>query len=148
MVSVGRARGAGPAGDRPYVMHNRAVDEIRAFELATQAARTRGWPWRPLYWIAFEDGAWEVTAASEDIIRIDAATGDVLPAVPALDPVRALSVAREFARTHALTWKPAFMLELERSHWVVGSCQSQLGGQVRILVSHDGRVVKHDVNPK
>jgi hypothetical protein len=129
-------------------MHQAAVDEIRAFELATEAARTRGWPWRPLYWISLEDGAWQVTAASDDIVRIDAATGDVLPAVASLDPVQAFSVAREFARAHALNWIPAFSLRLERAHWDVGSCQSQLGGQVSIRVSHEGKVVGHDVNRK
>jgi hypothetical protein len=129
-------------------MHHAAVDEIRAFELATEAARARGWPWRPLYWINLEDEAWEVTAASDDVIRIHAATGDVLPAIPSLDPVQALSVAREFALAHALNWKPAFSLTLERAHWDVGSCQSQLGGQVSIRVSHEGIVVGHDVNPK
>ena len=41
-------------------MHGETVDALRAFELASEAARKREWPWRPL-----EDGKWEVGAASE-----------------------------------------------------------------------------------
>lgn len=106
-----------------------AIDEIEAFKIARDAAQERGWPWRPGYWISFEKGEWEVRAESESVFRISA-TGELIPETVPLDPVIAMSIAREYAAGQSLKWKPAFMLSLEPGHWTVGACQSQFGGQV------------------
>ena len=86
------------------------VDELRAFELATEAARKRGWPWRPPYGIALEEGKWIVCAASdpEEEVVIDCASGEVFFSEPPLDPLRAFGIAREYAQAHDLPWRPAF----------------------------------------
>jgi hypothetical protein len=131
-------------------MHGETIDELRAFELASEAARKREWPWRPPYWIELEDGKWEVGAASEplEIILIDGESGEVLFNEPPLDPLRAFAIAREYARSHSLKWLPCFNLTLEDGAWRVESCGSQMGGNVYIHVRHDGVVIKHWFNPK
>ena len=124
-----------------------AIDEIEAFKVARDAAQDRGWPWRPRYWISLEKGEWEVRAESESVFRINS-VGELVPEIIPLDPVIAMAIAREYAAGQSLKWKPAFMLSLEPGHWEIGACQSQLGGQVSIFVSHQGDVISHDVNPK
>ncbi|CAN7570192.1 hypothetical protein [Rhizobacter sp. LjRoot28] len=47
-----------------------------------------------------------------------------------------------------MSWKPSFNLECTPTHWIVGACQAQLGGQVYIHVGHDGEVQHSFVNPK
>lgn len=126
-----------------------AADEIQALQLAIETARGRGWAWHPPYWVELDDeGVWDVHTESEVIVRVDAVTGRVLALDDALDPITAFSVARAYASSHSLQWKPAFSLERQRSLWVIGACQSQLGGQVHIHVNHRGEVVRHWVNPK
>jgi len=40
------------------------IEEFEAFKIASIAARDRGWPWRPPFWISLDDGEWEVHAES------------------------------------------------------------------------------------
>src|SRR4051794_16935418 len=116
------------------------IDEIRAFELATEAARKRGWPWRPAYWLRLEDGKWEVGAMSEsdEVVTIDSESGEVFFNDPPLDPLRALSIAREYAQAQNLTWTPQFSVELRPEYWQIGTGMDRLGGNVHIHVRHNG----------
>lgn len=125
-----------------------AVDEIEAFERARTAASNRGWQWRPPFWIALSGAEWLVQAESECVIRVLVETGETVPEAKALDPAVALAVAKEHAGTAGLSWKPSFSLQLEEDRWIVGACQSQLGGQVSVEVDHSGAVVRSFVNPK
>lgn len=111
------------------------TDEIKAFEIATTAARERGWAWRPRFFIALEDGEWLVHAESESVIRIDQASGALLAASSYLSPVLALARAKEYALANSLNWKPEFSLSVDAEGWAVGSCQSQLAGDKRTLLS-------------
>lgn len=124
------------------------ADEIEALRIAGAAAQTRGWPWRPPYWIDLEDGEWRVQAENECVIRISEATGRITPEIVPLDPSIAISAAKDYARSRGLGWKPSFTMRLESDCWEVGSCQHQLGGQTHIYVSHQGVVLRHWVNPK
>lgn len=124
------------------------TDEIKAFEIATTAARERGWAWRPRFFIALEDGEWQVHAESESVIRIDQASGALLAESSYLSPVLALTRAKEYALANSLNWKPAFSLSVDAEGWDVGSCQSQLGGQTNIVICHNGEVLRHRVNLK
>ena len=123
-------------------------DELHAFQLAGSTASKRGWPWRPPYWIHASDGEWQVHAESECIIRIDAHRGELIPDLEPLDPLLALTHAKNYALDRGLCWKPDFFLQLHAEGWEIGSCQSQFGGQTTIHVSHQGHVIRHRVNAK
>ncbi len=97
---------------------------------------------------AYDDGEWQVHADNESIIRIDDVTGKIVTSADRLDPELALSIARDYARENGLRWKPAFTLVLKSDGWEVGCCQSQFGGQTYINLSHDGKVLRHWINPK
>lgn len=127
-----------------------AIDEIEAFKRAADEAQSRGWEWRPPFFWYLEEGEWQVHAESERTIRINVISGapKVEEEIEFLDPLRALSVAKSYASNEGLSWKPGYSLELSRSHWSVGACQSQFGGQVHIQVSHQGEVIGSSVNPK
>lgn len=127
-----------------------AIDEVEAFKLAADEARSRGWEWRPPFFWYLEEGEWQVHAESERSIRINAITGEpkVEAEIKYLDPLAAFSIAKSYASEQGLSWKPSFSLELNQGHWSVGACQSQFGGQVHIQVSHQGEVVASSVNPK
>ena len=132
-------------------MPPRVIDEIEAFRLATVTATERRLPWRPPYWIDFSDDQWSVEAEGREAIRIDATSGKALspePTCGALDPIQALAIARDFAVKNGLRWQPSFALQLTSTHWTVGACQSQLGGQTTIEVSHEGFVTGNWINPK
>jgi hypothetical protein len=124
------------------------IDEFKAFEIATTAAHDRGWPWRPPYWISIDDGEWQVHAESECIVRISVTTGEVASQVGSVNPLIAMAAAKAYALKNGLPWKPAFSLYLTVEGWDVGACQSQLGGQMNIYVSHQGEVIRHRINPK
>jgi hypothetical protein len=124
------------------------IDEFEAFKIASLAARDRGWQWRPPYWISIDDGEWKVHAESECVVRIIAQTGLLVPAIGGVDPLVAMAAAKEYALKNGLHWKPAFSLYLTVEGWSVGSCQSQLGCQTTIYVSHQGEVIRHQINPK
>lgn len=85
-------------------------------------------------------------------MRVDVESGEasVEPAShgTALEPMTALVRARDYAVEHGMSWKPSFNLECTPTHWIVGACQAQLGGQVYIHVGHDGEVQHSFVNPK
>jgi len=127
------------------------IDEVEAFRLAIETAGERGWNWRAPYYLHLDDGEWQIQSEGEFNIRIVAASGEVRaesvdPYV--LDPLAALTIAKAFATDRGLPWKPGFSLVFEDGCWVVGSSQSQFGGQRWIFVGEDGRVVRHEVNPK
>ena len=124
------------------------MNEIEAFERASNHAKEQGWPWRPPYWMDLVKGEWHVNAENERIVRIDQSTGEVLSEPNALSPASALSIAKEFATQNGLRWNPAFSLQLVRGNWHVGACQSQFGGQVSVQVNDLGQVVSSSVNPK
>lgn len=126
------------------------IDELQAFEIATESARKRGRPWRSPYAIFMEDGKWQVSAANdaEDIALIDPETGKIFFNDSPLDPVRAFAVAREFAKANELRWVPWFFLILKPTYWIIESNGAALGGNVSIYVGHDGTVIKHEFNPK
>jgi hypothetical protein len=123
------------------------IDELEAFKRAADAANRHGWHWRPPFWIDLDKDEWQIQAASESVIRINATTGE-LHSEPELEPLAALSIAKSHAIAHGLPWKPGFSLQLEPGHWIVGARSSQLGGQVSILVNHEGKVVGSSINPK
>ncbi len=124
-----------------------AIDEIEAFKLAADAANNRRWHWRPPYWIDLDEGEWQVQAANEAVIRINATTGE-MQSEAELEPHSALSIAKSYAIEHGLPWKPGFSLQLAPGHWIVGARHSQLGGQLSIQVSHEGAVLGSSINPK
>lgn len=124
------------------------MDEIEAFRLATASARAEGWPWRAPYWIDLVDGEWEIQAEGAYVIRVNSTTGKVVESSAILDPALALARAKRHAQESGLQWKPGFSLQLDRTCWHVGACQSQLGGQVSIQISHEGDVAGTYVNPK
>lgn len=124
------------------------TDEIEVFRTACIAAKERNWLWRPPFFINFDAGEWQVQAENESLIRINDKTGQVVADPERLDPIRALIIAREYANANSLGWKPAFTLQTDDEGWEVGCCQSQFGGQTHIVVSHDGRVLRHRINPK
>ena len=123
-----------------------AVDELQAFQIARQEAQQRHRPWGPGFYIVLENGIWQVFAEVERNTFIDAETGQVISDF--LDPFDAFSIARNYAKEHKLHWRPMFSLQLHPRHWEVGACQSQLGGQLSIDISHSRDVLRHSVNPK
>ena len=125
-----------------------AIDEIEALKAALDVTPANKWPLRPAFWISLDAGEWHVHIEHECLIRIDQAGGQIVREPSWLDPPTAMSIARAYATEHSLTWKPSFSLQLESDHWIVGSCQSQLGGQTSIKVSHQGLVLSHFVNPR
>ncbi len=132
-------------------MNAAAIDEIEAFKLARATAAGRNWPWRPPFWLALADDQWSVRSEGEYDVRIDATSGEPLPEAEQhaqLDPVEALSIARDFAIQNGQSWKPCFALELTPTHWIVGARQGQFGGQLTVEVDHSGAVVASRVNPK
>jgi hypothetical protein len=123
------------------------VDDLRALEIAVSAVEPGTAPQATRYWLDFEDGYWEVGSAYEErVVWIDANIGQSVSNF--LSPVRALAAAKLYAQANSLGWKPSFTLQLKRDCWIVGSCQSQFGGQTYVHVSHDGNVNRHWVNPK
>jgi hypothetical protein len=124
------------------------IDEIKALENALAYARKSGVSLDPPLWIDFSGGAWEIGTVNEPVVRIDSETGKVLSVSDYLDPVKAFSLAKKYAARNSLPWGPGFSLNLETEYWNIGSCQSQLGGQANIFVTHSGGIVEHNVNPK
>jgi hypothetical protein len=106
------------------------MSEVQAFERASGHAAAQGWPWLPPYWIDQVDGEWHINAENERIVRIVELSGEVISEANALAPSSAFSIAKEFAAKNGLRWHPAFLLQLVRGIWRVGSCQSGFGGQV------------------
>ena len=123
-------------------------DEIEVFKTACRTARERAWAWRPPFFIELDDDEWQVQAESESIIRIHDSTGAVVDCEMQLDPVQALTIARDYAKQNNLPWRPAFTLMVNSEGWAVGCNQSRFGGQTDIYVSHRGEVLRHRVNPK
>ena len=127
-------------------------DEITAFNIAAETAGQRGWPWLPPFAMSLEDWCWQVSAEPELRVSVavdsGTATAELGGLDGALDPLEALTQAGRFAAEHGMPWKPMFTLECNATHWVVGACQAQLGGQVHIHVGHDGQVRHSSVNPK
>jgi hypothetical protein len=124
------------------------IDEIEVFRTACATAHDRSWTWRPPFFIGFDAGEWQVQAENESIIRINGETGRVVAESDRLDPALALAIAREYAIANSLRWKPAFTLQINEEGWEVGCCQSQFGGQTYITVSHNGKAIRHWINPK
>jgi hypothetical protein len=122
-----------------------SVDEIGALELAVSAVGDNNASPPAEYWLNLEDGYWEV-GSTDRVAWVSADSGNLVRNF--LSPVRALAAAKSYAHTNSLGWKPTFTLRLKPEHWIVGSCQSQFGGQTYIYVSHDGSVTRHSVNPK
>jgi hypothetical protein len=122
-----------------------SVDEIRALEAAVSAVDDDKASPAAEYWLNLEDGYWEV-GSTDRVAWVRADSGDLVSNF--LSPVSALAAAKFYAHTNSLGWKPTFTLRLKPDHWIVGSCQSQFGGQTYIYVSHDGSVTRHSVNPK
>ena len=124
------------------------IDEVKALEVALVHASETGLALDSPLWIDINGRTWEVGTVNEPVVRIDSQTGKVLSAIDFLDPVMAFSLAKEYAVSNSLPWNPGFSLTCEPEYWNIGSCQSQLGGQTNIFVSHGGKIVKHNVNPK
>lgn len=124
------------------------IDEIQALKAAIDVAPSDEWLWQPMFFISLNAGEWHVHIERECVVRISQTSGSPIRESSRLDPATALSIARSYAADHSLAWKPSFSLQLGSSHWIVGSCQSQFGGQTSINVSHQGVVLGHSVNPK
>jgi hypothetical protein len=109
-------------------------------------ARAR--PWLPTFYISERGDSWHMEATGqENILMIDQESGDVFdPFDRALDPVEAFRVARDYAVANALTWKSPFSLSLNNCGWRIGVCESGLGGQIWIDVSHEGAVTRREVD--
>lgn len=121
------------------------IDETRALEIAVSATGNDKPPHAARYWLDLENGYWEV-GSTERVAWIGAANGQLLSDFSR--PVNAFAAAKLYAQANSLGWKPTFTLELKLDCWIVGSCQSQFGGQTYIYVSHQGSVIRHSVNPK
>jgi hypothetical protein len=121
------------------------VDELQALEIAISTLTANRSSQPAQYSIDFEDGYWQV-GATDSVAWINAGSGRLIGDF--LSPLRALAAAKLYAQANSLKWTPSFTLELKPECWIVGSCQSQLGGQTYIYLSHDGNVTKHSVNPK
>jgi len=134
------------------LLTNMSTNETEAFRVASETAAERGWPWRPPFVIHLENGCWDVCAEAELTVRVDLTSGQAIAEPSAqeaiLEPLAALLQAKEFAGANGLTWKPSFSLQCTPTHWVVGACQAQFGGQVYIHIGHDGQVQHSMVNPK
>ena len=125
-----------------------AADEVEALTLAIRTVASNEWPRRNSYFIELRGDEWHVHFERDHVIRVSRASGALLEARKSLDADEALRIAREYAASQSLAWRPSFSLRLESDEWQVGACQSQLGGQVEITVSVDGNVTGHRVNPK
>jgi hypothetical protein len=125
-------------------MQHSPIDELRAFELATQYARRRPGPWLPSFSISEYDGYWRISASGdEDILVVRTASGEVVDLLnECLDPVVAFRTAREYAAAHHLPWDQPFFVNLEPDWWRVQS-GGTMGGQQDILVAHAGHVIRH-----
>jgi hypothetical protein len=123
------------------------IDEIQAFEMAIAHARKGGAEWLQPFWIVREKDTWDVGASSEAILSIDAKSGNIV-APDNLDAIRAFALAKQYAASNQLSWKPMFTVEWRKGCWCVGSSQSQLGGQCYINFDREMNVVGHVVNPK
>lgn len=121
------------------------IDEVRALEIAVAAVGADKVSQAAEYWLDLEDGYWQV-GSTERVVWINAGSGKFVGDF--LSPVSALAAARLYVQANSLSWKPTFTLSLKPDYWIVGSCQSQFGGQTYIYVSHDGSVTRHAVNPK
>ncbi|MCG7940576.1 MAG: hypothetical protein N0C88_17245 [Candidatus Thiodiazotropha lotti] len=124
------------------------TNEVEALTKSIEHLAARKSALNPPIWIELVKGIWEIGSANEPVVRIDSESGEVYSDTQCLSPVDALSVARTYAVSNNLSWKPGFTLSVELGCWNVGACQSQLGGQLNIYVSHEGEVIKHRVNPK
>lgn len=126
--------------------------EISAFSIAKDCAAQRGLPWLPPFSVYLEGAEWIVSAEADFSVSVRVSAGRADVSFPkldgVLDPLEAFTQAKAYALERRLNWKPGFTLSCDTSHWTIGSCQSQFGGQVRIYVAHDGTVLGSDVNPK
>lgn len=121
------------------------ADDVRALEIAVSSVGPDKVPQAAEYWLDLENGYWEVGSTGR-VAWISAASGQLVSDF--LSPVSAFTAAKLYAQANSLGWKPAFTLALKADHWIVGSCQSQFGGQTYIYVAHDGRVTRHSINSK
>ena len=124
------------------------INEVEALSKSIDYLNSKSAKLHPPIWIELVESNWEIGSANEPVIRINSESGEVLSDSKFLSPIDALVIAKSYAEANNLKWKPGYVLSLESEFWNVGACQSQLGGQVHIHVSHKGNVVKHFVNPK
>ena len=124
------------------------INEVEALAKSIEYLSSKNKGLVPPIWIELVESNWEIGSANEAIVRINSESGEVLSKLECLSPVDALLIAKSYAADNNLKWKPGFALSIESEYWNVGACQSQLGGQVYIHVSHEGKVIKHFVNPK
>jgi hypothetical protein len=130
-----------------YELNLMEINELSAFELGIKEEQKAATKFAAHYSLDLENGYWELNAHYNDhVLWINAESGRILSDF--LDPIKAFSLAKDYAASNSLNWKPSFTLELQRECWVVGVLKGQLGGQTYIYVSHAGNVLKHWVNPK
>jgi len=123
------------------------IDELLAFEIGIKQEQKAFAKYATNYSLEFENGFWEFVAHyNEHRVWIDAVSGQIVNEF--LNPIEALVLAKDYATSNSLNWKPSFTLELQRECWVVGVLMNRLGGQTYMCVSHSGGVLKHWVNPR
>ncbi|BEP68389.1 hypothetical protein GmRootV35_29030 [Variovorax sp. V35] len=95
-----------------------------------------------------EGGEWNVTLDSEVTFRFRQSDGQLIDDTDGLDAVAAFRAAKSRALREGLRWAPAFSIGRKSGEWHVGARQSQLGGQISIVVGADGSIKSTSVNPK
>jgi len=125
-----------------------ATDEIQALKLVLSVASSSETSHCASYFIDLRDNEWVVHVEVELSFRVSQSTGMLVPEEQRLDATEALRIAREYAFSHSLSWRPAFSVVPVREGWNIGACQRQFGGQVYITIGADGHVLTHRVNGK
>lgn len=124
------------------------IDEVDALLKAIEIGCSRWGDTLPTLWWNLEGGEWNVTFDSEVTFRFRQSDGQLIDDTDALDAVAAFRAARSHALREGLRWGPAFSIGRKSGEWYVGAQQSQLGGQISIVVGADGSIKSTSVNPK
>jgi hypothetical protein len=124
------------------------MDEVEALSKTIEMGRPRWGAILPTFWWHLEDNEWHVTFDSEVTFRFRQSDGQFVDDANGLDAVTAFRIARNHALREEVRWAPAFSISRKTGEWQVGARQSQLGGQISIVVGDDGSIKSMSVNPK
>lgn len=124
------------------------MDEVDALSKAIELGGSRWGTILPSFWWDLEGSEWHVTFDSEVTFRFRQSDGEFIDEANGLNAVAAFRIAKIHAIREGALWAPAFSLGRRAGEWHVGARQSQLGGQITIIVADDGSVRSMFVNPK